>query len=278
MRKYFISRTVIAALIVMLLLLNGCNNVEDSDMTSTESDLYSDTMSEILVESTNLTSIYDPTCRPFCNMPPETKAMQESFEYVIFAEVDYPTVLNLPVHVEDYISEKNDFLFFDMDLVASDYGWKQTTSSREEDGKTVEYTYYYYDCGEMWVYLEFEFLADDHTDGVMRDCLGRIKYAFIYPNEPEHYFYDPNNEFATSTNNSYVFLIRNVMKQELYQVQEEKDLYAYEDETILMTYVFSFVSRYPEYNPFCFEEFRQWRYCDYYPISNDYPWDKYEVA
>ena len=204
--------------------------------------------------------------------------MQESFEYVIFAEVDNPTVLKLPVQVEDFISKKNESSFFDMDLVASEFGWKKSTDYREEDGKAVEYTYYYYDCGEMWVYLEFEFLEDDHTDGVMRDCLGRIKYAFIYPNEPEHYYYDPNNEFATSTNNAYVYLIRNVMKQELYLVQEEENLYAYADETILMTYVFSFVSRYPEFNPFCFEEFRQWRQCDYYPISSDYPWDEYEVA
>ncbi|MBQ5968100.1 MAG: hypothetical protein IJL60_10060 [Clostridiales bacterium] len=279
--KSYISFFLWIMTIMMLLSLNGCKKKEDPtsfDSVSNPSSITSPVPKQSTNKTTQEPTIYDPTWRPYSYPPPETAPLEESYEYVIFSEVDNPTVLNLPVEIDEYISEKDGVPHFTMDSLAIDYGWKLNTASRFEDGKTVEYSYYYYDCGEMWIYLEFEFLEDDHTDGEMRNCLGRIKYAFIYPDEPEHYYYEPDNEFASPTNNAYVYLIRNVMKQELYQVKEEEEYYAYKDEIILMTYVFSFVSRYPEYNPFCFEAFETWRECDYYPISNEYPWDQYEAA
>ena len=274
--------TLIASLLISLSVAFFCSCGRTSK-TSFGIDTYdSSSVDTSDIELTNTPTpeptIYDPTWRPHKYAPPPTEALSESYMYVVFYAWGHPTTLYMPVKVADYKGERNGKPSFDLSSLSSEYGWTKTSGYRTEADDLVEYTYYYYDCGDKWVYIELEFIDDDHPDGVLRKCLGRIKYAFIYPNEPDHFFYEADNVYATETNNAYMYLIMNTVGKEFYLVDETEELYAYEDELVLLSYLFSFVSRYTEYNPFCFEEFREWRSYDYSPISQDYPWDIYDTS
>lgn len=102
---------------------------------------------------------------------PETSTPSDSYKYVIFEAWQKPVSLSLSFDVNHYICRENEYDCFQIEKLAADFGWKNEINTRLTDGIETEYTYYYYDCGEMWVYLEIGFHEDKYSDGVVRNGL-----------------------------------------------------------------------------------------------------------
>lgn len=243
------------------------SDVDNPDAPSSSEDLTVD-------PAIGTTSIYEYHYRDV--VVPETEAPDDTYDYMIFADLLSPVFLRLPFDVEEYLGEEDGQAYFDVDRLASDYGWKIETATRYEDGKPVEYSYYYYDCGDMWVYLEVGHWVNNFPDGVERDCTGGIDYAFVYPGEPDHFYFEQSMDPITETNNSRMGVTANVTGQEFYALGKENDWYAYYDHVVLLCYLFSFVDRYPRYNPFAFHEFDYTRNSELHWVS--YEWDPYDQA
>ena len=85
-------------------------------------------------------------------------------------------------------------------------------------------------------------------------------YDFVVPHEPDKAYYNSSVGTITETSNAMFCASFNNAGQVFYEMGNNSNCFAYYDQVVLLSYVFSFVSRYPGYNPLSFSEFDILRY------------------
>lgn len=253
------TRLLSALLVVVLLLACGCKPRKTQDGSTTES------TSENPTESTTdpAVSTTQYSCKAVFPEVPETEGLDSSFQYTIFDEWLTPVSLSIPFDVNDYIFSSDGKECFKMDQLASDYGWKEQMGTRTDGNSEEECKYYYYDCGDMWVLFEINYQEREYSDGIVRNGFAFFYYDFINPNDPNNSFFPRTPGVITEKSNAMFCASFNNAGQTFYELGEGSNCYAYYDQIVLLSYMFSFVSRYPSYNPLSFAEFDNLRNSHY---------------
>ncbi|MBO4687487.1 MAG: hypothetical protein J5636_03155 [Clostridiales bacterium] len=290
MCNIYSRKTIVFSIACLMLFSCGCGKTRTTGSSGAEvtgssssvemTESSSDVVSTSSVETTSFTT---STEYPYYYRDvevPETEPLSDAYDYSLFEDWCAPVFLKLPFDAEDYLVEDEENVYFDIEKLTSDYGWKIGTEVRYENQSPVDYTYYYYDCGDMWVYLELGHDRNAYPDDVERDWVGVISYGFILPGEPGSFYYEYSLDPITETNNAQFCGWVNSRGQSFYTLGKGSDFYIYHDRAVLLCYLFSFVDRYPRYNPFAFEEFDHVR--DYETsiksvkeMKDEWKWDMY---
>ena len=257
-----------ALLAAAILLACGCDSNKTKEGSTTE------LTSENMIESTTDKVVSTTQTFPEAVFPvvPETEGMEKSFQYTIFEEWLTPVSFSIPFDVNDYIFTSDGKECFKMDQRASDSGWKEQVGTRTDGNSEEECKYYYYDCGDMWVLFEINYQEGEYSDGIERNGFAFFYYDFIHPNDPNNSFFPRTPGVITEKSNAMFCASFNNAGQTFYELGKGSNCYAYYDQIVLLSYMFSFVSRYPSYNPLSFAEFDNLRNSHY---SEDSDWVYY---
>ena len=134
----------------------------------------------------------------------------------------------LPVDIKKYVD--HDTMTYDMYQVLDDYGWQ-----KEDD-------YYYYVVDDMMIKLSFQSIESSQTE--------RITYDFVYKDDPEEYYYAYIGWFPTD---NMVMSMRFLPGCQCdYLIKGSDDSFVTYEESIVLTYVISWVSVRPYTNPLIF--------------------------
>lgn len=199
---------------------------------------------------TTSTTTLPPTTTPVPNatadkygVVPSSTSEQLPFSYTLFEDQPSPLVIVLPVKVEDYISESKDGKSFDMRKLASDYGWK------EKDD------YFYYENNDMWVRIDVNY-GNDNTYRNLGNIVAGGLYSFVWAKDPDKNYYPFDPGFHSQTNNvEWHFYPREDGVPYEYSISLGEETHARWEHIVLFTYLFTYVSRDPQYNPFNYDEF-----------------------
>ena len=145
-------------------------------------------------------------------------------EYIVSLKEDeiYDIHFYLPNKIEEYTDSESKT--FDLYRLLDDYNWQ-----KEDDC-------YYFDTDDMRVILRIQENSNK---------INKIFYEFVSIDNEEEYYYDFYGFLPTD---NVVVNISNEQEQN-YQVVGRNDLYVSFDESIVLNYIFSWISVRPQTNP-----------------------------
>lgn len=207
--------------LIICLCFSACDNKPNEPSSQTES--YSpsvlETTSSQIDESTKEMSWSD-------YYSPEVleELHKGKNEYIVSLKEDelYDIHLYLPNKIEEYTDSESQT--FDLYRLLDDYNWQ-----KEDD-------YYYFDIDDIRIILRIQENSNK---------INKIFYEFVCKDNEEKYYYDFYGFLPTD---NVVVNISNEQKQN-YQVVGRNDLYVSFDESIVLNYIFSWISVRPQTNP-----------------------------
>jgi len=108
---------------------------------------------KMAIDSSNVTQTV--TTKDPYDVPPSETSEDYPYSYTIGKSWAYPLVIVLPVDVESYVTIEDSVKKFDVQKLASDYGWK------EQNG------YFFFDAGDLWVRMDFEHMIRKKNPSIM---------------------------------------------------------------------------------------------------------------
>ena len=214
-------------------ILSGCNStVEESSVINTTD--YETEDSESNSEETScITGNHDKIDKwmDFYSDEVLEEIHKDKIKYTVHADfIDYDSDLDfyLPVDINKYVDHDN--MTYDMYQVLDDYGWQ-----KEDD-------YYYYVVDDLMVKLSFQNSESSLTEW--------ITYDFVYKDNPEVYYYTYLEWFPTANMDLRIKHLPGCQCD--YLIEGSDDSYVTYEESIVLTYVISWVSVRPYTNPLIF--------------------------
>ena len=234
-----ISTQALVFVSVASLVLSGCNRSNSnatSNISSNETeiaDLYSEKTSDETEETDKIRKWMD-----YVSDDVIEEIHKDKIKYTIHADYStYETDLDiyLPVDIKKYVDHET--MTYDMYQVFDDYGWQKG------DG------YYYYIIDDLMIKISFWFPEKSDICG--------LDYDFVYKDNPEEYYYEYISGFPTDN-----MELHNKYSPGCdcdYLIEGSDNFYVTYDESIIFTYIISWVSVRPYTNPLIFVT-----YFDYY--------------
>ncbi len=235
MKRHFKVMCTYLLVFVMsvVFILAGCNStVEESSDTNTTD--YETEVTESSYEET--TDISDDIAKidkwmDFYSDEVLNEIHKDKIMYTIHAKYNniYKDLdFYLPVDIKTYVD--HDTMTYDMHRVLDDYGWQ-----KEDD-------YYYYVVDDLMVKLSFQNSESSQTEW--------ITYEFVYKDDPEKNYYPYLGWFPTDNMALEMEFLPGCQCD--YLIEGSDDLYVTYEESIVLTYVISWVSVRPYTNPLIF--------------------------
>lgn len=216
---------------VLMMVVSGCNNVTNST-------------SEISFFEKEVADSYNVDVS---DEPEETDKEQKWSDYVseeLYEELhkdkikytvhidytSYETDLDfyLPVDINTYVDCET--MTYDMYQVLEDYGWQ-----KGED-------YYFYIVDDLMIKMIFEISEKNQIE--------LVEYDFVYKDNPEKNYYTYINGFPTDNMELHINFLQGCDCD--YLIEGSDDLFVTYDESIVFTYIISWVSVRPYTNPLVF--------------------------
>lgn len=191
---------------------------------------------KMAIGSSNVTQT--ATTKDPYDVPPSETSEDYPYSYTIGKSWAYPLVIVLPVDVESYVTIEDSVKKFDVQKLASDYGWK------EQDG------YFYFDAGDLWVRMDFEHGVLQKKDATGKDVFFGGKYRFVKAGKPDAPYYEFDPVVSKSTNDLEWHFYDPEEEPVDYVIDLDSSVYSSFDELVLLTYLFTHVSVEPTYSPF----------------------------
>ena len=211
-----------------MLFFVSCNNTNASDSSGSSSIKQSETTNISLKETENsLNDNKEFQLSDYYSDDVLEELHKDKIKYSIKSDYsNSPRMLDfyLPANIEEYVDHNE--MTFDMYRVLDDYGWKKTDE------------YYYYVIDDMMIRISM--MERDQK-------IILLQYDFVYKDNPEEYYYCYIESFPTC-NISLEMDFRSYSVCN-YLIKGREDLYVTYDQSIVLTYVFSWISVKPETNP-----------------------------
>ena len=233
---------ILAFIMSALFIVSGCNRTteESSDTDTTDHEtVISESSSEKTIENT----VYlakEKKWRDFYSDEVLEEIHKDKIKYTLYIKYNnhYRDLdFYLPVDIKEYVDHDN--MTYDMYQVFDDYGWK-----KEDD-------YYYYIVDDMMVKLSFWIPESSQIE--------LIRYDFVYKDDPEEYYYAYIGWFPTDNMKLDINFLPGCHCD--YLIKGSDGLYVTYEESIVFTYIISWVSVRPYTNPLIFVPHFD-NYCD----------------
>ena len=224
---------ILAFVMSALFIVSGCNRTteESSDTDTTDHEtVISESSSEKTIENT----VYlakEKKWRDFYSDEVLEEIHKDKIKYTLYVKYnkDYRELdFYLPIDIKKYVG--HDTMTYDMYQVLDDYGWQ-----KEDD-------YYYYVVDDMMVKLSFQLSENSQ--------IRWITYEFVYKDDPEKYYYTYVGWVPTDNIELSMKFLPGCHCD--YLIEESDGLYVTYEESIVLTYIISWVSVRPYTNPLIF--------------------------
>ena len=258
-RKFAISGIKQVASIVLVLsmifALVGCGEDSESDAKMTTEDFGTEAEVDgvqepnqeidegaLLPETTTEVETTEATTEEETTQP---TANNGSYEYTVYGGIK----VTLPFDIEDYVTV-TDYgeLGFKAYYLATDYGWK-SIDDRDD--------YFYYDCGDFYVYFKLEEPYDEDCGFQSPDKdfhASQIKSCQLWfspPNEPGEWYYGDTALPGSKERSIEVDFSKHYSECQYIYLGASPNTVLSKDDIIIIAYLLSFVNSNPgEGHPF----------------------------